>query len=212
MEELLDKFVEYLLPQSNVFLYVLLFLSAVIENLFPPIPGDTITGLGAFLVGTGRLDFWIVYAVTTLGSLLGFMIIFTLGRYFGYDFFMRKNYKVFSKKTIDSAMRWSSKYGYIIVLINRFAPGIRAVISLTAGILRLNPLFTGIAALISAAAWNLIFMEIGFSIGSNWDTVKEKLELFLKNYNIAAGAIILLIVIALCVKIFLKRRRGKKSV
>ena len=212
MGELLDKFIEYLLPQSNVFLYVLLFLSAVIENIFPPIPGDTITGLGAFLVGTGRLDFWVVYAVTTLGSLLGFMTIFSFGRYFGYDFFMRKNYKIFSKETIDSAIRWSAKYGYFVILANRFAPGIRSVISLAAGILRLNPLFTGFAALISAAAWNLIFIQIGFSLGSNWDIVKEKLESILKNYNIAAGAVILLIVIALCARFILKKRRGEKSV
>lgn len=212
MEELLNRFIEYLLPQSNIFLYVLLFLSSVIENVFPPIPGDTITGLGAFLVGTGRLNFWAVYIVTTLGSLLGFMIIFAFGRYFGYDFFMKKNYRFFSKDTIESAIPRFNKYGYLVVFANRFAPGIRSVISLAAGVLRLNPLFTGFAALISAAVWNLIFIKIGFSLGSNWDIVKEKLELMLIDYNITAGIIILLIVLALCAKIFLKKRRSKKSV
>ena len=212
MEELIDRFIEYLLPQSDGFLYILLFLSSVIENIFPPIPGDTITGLGAFLVGTGRLNFWIVYAATTLGSLLGFMTLFSIGRYFGYDFFMRKNYKFFSKETIESAIPRFNKYGYFIVFANRFAPGIRSVISLAAGILRLNPLLTGFAALVSAAAWNLIFIQIGFSLGNNWDIVKEKLELILINYNITAGLIILLIALILCVKIFLKKRRGKKSI
>ena len=201
-----------MLPQSEILLYILLFLSAIIENLFPPIPGDTITGFGAFLVGTGRLNFWIVYAVTTAGSLLGFMALFILGRYFGYNFFMKRNYKFFSKETIESAIPWFSKYGYLVVLANRFMPGIRSVISLAAGILRLNPLFTGLAALISAAVWNLIFIAVGFSLGTNWDIVKEKFELILRNYNIAAGIIILLIVSALCVKIFLKKRREKKSI
>ena len=53
MEQLVNDIIEFLLPRNELFLYVFLFFSSVIENLFPPVPGDTITIFGAFMVGTG---------------------------------------------------------------------------------------------------------------------------------------------------------------
>jgi len=68
MTDFINDIIQFLLPHNDIYLYIFLFLSAVVENLFPPIPGDTITAFGAFLVGTGRLDFLLVYTSTTLGS------------------------------------------------------------------------------------------------------------------------------------------------
>ena len=58
--------------------YFILFISAFIENIFPPIPGDTVTVFGAYLVGRGLLSFWGVWISTTLGSIAGFMAIFAI--------------------------------------------------------------------------------------------------------------------------------------
>lgn len=205
MEEFANELIDYLLPQNDVFLYVLLFASAVIENIFPPIPGDTITGLGAFLVGTGRLNYWLVYALTTAGSTIGFMTLFLVGRFLGYEFFEKKRLSFFSKKSILSALSWFGKYGCFVVIANRFLPGIRSVISIAAGMLRLNPLYVAAAALLSAAVWNFIWIEVGYSLGNNWDIVKEKLGIILRNYNVAAGVIILLIILFFAVRFFKKR-------
>ncbi len=96
MENFLSDIIKFLLPLNNIFLYLFLFLSAIIENLFPPIPGDTITVFGAFLVGVGRLNYFGVYLSTTLGSVIGFMTLFLIGKYLGRKFFHEKNYKHFS--------------------------------------------------------------------------------------------------------------------
>ena len=81
-------------------IYVLLGLSAFVENVFPPIPGDTITALGAFLEGNGKLDFFCVNISTTLGSLLGFMSLFWVGGSLGRRFFIEKDYRFFKAKDI----------------------------------------------------------------------------------------------------------------
>ena len=206
MEELFNSIIEFLLPQNNLYLYLFLFFSAIAENLFPPIPGDTITGLGAFLVGTGRLEYLYVYLITTVGSVIGFMCLFFLGRSLKRDYFIEKDFKFFPAKTIVAAEDWFRRYGLFVVFGNRFLPGIRSVISLVSGISKLSPLKVGLLSLVSAAIWNFIWIHVGFTLGNNWDVVKERLADILKTYNIAVA---LLMVAALV--IFLLVRRARKS-
>jgi membrane protein DedA with SNARE-associated domain len=190
MEELLGHIIDYLMPRDNSFLYIFLFLSAVIENLFPPIPGDTITAFGAFLVGTGRLDYTLVYIVTTTGSVAGFMSLFLLGKALGKKFFIEKDYKFFSAESIHTAEGWFRKYGYFVVLGNRFLPGIRSVISIVSGISRLGNLKVLIFSMASAAVWNIIWIHTGYLLGNNWETVKKKMSGILATYNISVGILI----------------------
>lgn len=207
MEDLINKIIEYLLPTNDVFLYIFLFLSAVIENLFPPIPGDTITAFGAFLVGSGRLDYFLVYLSTTIGSVIGFMILFSLGKYLGKQFFVNKDYKYFSAQKIGTAEKWFSRYGYLVVLANRFFPGIRSVISLVSGITMLNTVKVLIFSIISASIWNLMWIHTGYLLGENWDIVKERIGNLLRGYNIIASVIMVIFVIVLIV--YMKSKKGR---
>jgi membrane protein DedA with SNARE-associated domain len=144
MEEFFNHIIDFLLPRNDIFLYIFLFLSSVVENLVPPIPGDTITVFGAFLVGTGRLNYFFVFLSTTAGSVTGFMFLVFLGRVINREFFIKRNFKFFSTESIISAERWFERYGYLVVLANRFFPGIRSVISLVSGITRPLPgIFSG---------------------------------------------------------------------
>ncbi|TAL38884.1 MAG: DedA family protein [Spirochaetes bacterium] len=202
--ELLDK----VLACNEALFYLFLFVSAVIENLFPPIPGDTITAFGAFLVGTGRLNYFLVYGVTTLGSVVGFMLLFFLGRFMGKEFFMNKNYSFFSSKSILSAEAWFRRFGYPVVAGNRFLPGIRSVISLVSGISMLSPARVLALSVASAAVWNFIWIHAGFMLGTNWDAVRGKTQTLLRNYNLAVGAIMLA---AAVVYVIYRVRRSAKE-
>lgn len=200
METALNNFISHL-PQNELILYLLLFTSAVLENIFPPVPGDTITVLGAFFVGKGILSFPVVYAATTLGSTCGFMILFYIGYFLEREFFMKMDLPVFSAKSIVSAEKWFEKYGYYVVLANRFIPGIRSVVSIAAGITILRPQRVFLFALISAAVWNFIWIYAGYSLGNNWEQVREKFTVIIGSYNIAAVSLIALsVVVYLAVK------------
>jgi len=118
----LDSFLNLLNSLPNTLLYLLLGLSAFVENVFPPIPGDTITAFGAFLVATERLSFFGVYLSTTLGSLFGFMFLFWIGSLLGRRFFIEKDYRFFRAKDIIRAEEWFRKYGYFLILLNRRNP------------------------------------------------------------------------------------------
>jgi membrane protein DedA with SNARE-associated domain len=210
MEDIIKTIIESILPAGDAYLYAFLFLFAVIENLFPPVPGDMVTAFGAFLVGTGRLNFFLVYFSTTLGSVAGFVSLFFVGRYLGREFFVKKNYKVFSEKSMVSAETWFRKYGYFIVLANRFMPGIRSVISIFAGISMLNPIKVTVLSLISAFFWNMIWIYLGYTLGNNWDAVRENLGAVMKNYNLIAGAIIAAAALAYVINKLRKRQQKKR--
>jgi membrane protein DedA with SNARE-associated domain len=210
MEQLLNDIITYLLPKNDLFLYIFLFVSAIIENLVPPIPGDTITIFGAFLVGTGRLSYILVYLATTAGSVIGFMLLVLLGRFLEREFFIAKNYRFFSAKSIVAAEKWFERYGLFVVLANRFLPGIRSVISLVSGITRLNLLKVMLLALVSASIWNLIWIHVGFVLGNKWQVVRERAGDLISKYNIIMGILITLAVLCFIIyKLFKKSRDNK---
>jgi membrane protein DedA with SNARE-associated domain len=181
----MDHFLDSLNSLPDFLIYFFLGLSAFVENVFPPIPGDTITAFGAFLVGTERLHFFGVYFSTTLGSLAGFMFLFWVGSLLG------------------------KRYGYFLVLLNRFFPGIRSVISIAGGISKLRAFKVVWLALISSCVWNLIWIAFGYMLGNNWETARGKMSYFLVRYNIAILILVGLVVVFFVVKKTMKKVKGK---
>lgn len=178
-----ERFLNFLQTLPDFLIYLFLGLSAFVENIFPPIPGDTITAFGALLVGIGGLSFFGVYFSTTLGSLFGFLCLYRIGGYLGRHFFMKKNFRFFNKEDIIKAEQWFDKYGYFLIAFNRFLPGIRSVIAVVGGISHLKGIRVTLLALLSCAVWNLIWIFLGYGLGSNWEIIEARLaELRTKYY------------------------------
>lgn len=207
----LDRFLDSLNSLPDFLIYFFLGLSAFVENVFPPIPGDTITAFGAFLVGTKRLHFFGVYFATTLGSLAGFMFLFWVGSLLGRRFFIARDYWFFKAEDIIRSEKWFQKYGYFLVLLNRFFPGIRSVISITGGISKLKASKVAWLALISSCVWNLIWISFGYMLGNNWEMVRDKMSYFLVRYNIAILILLGLLIIFLFIRKARKRYQPQKT-
>jgi membrane protein DedA with SNARE-associated domain len=201
-----DKFLNELRSLPDLLIYFFLGLSAFVENLVPPIPGDTITAFGAFLVGVGKLSFLGVYISTTVGSLLGFMCLFWVGRFLGRHFFIERDFRFLRAKDIIKAEEWFGRYGYFLILFNRFMPGIRSAVSLAAGISRFRTLPVAALSFLSCAAWNLIWIFMGHTLGTHWETVEKKMADFMVRYNVA---VIILLALVVLFFIFTKRLRRK---
>lgn len=198
----LEKFLNFLYSVPDPVAYLFLGISAFVENVFPPIPGDLITAFGAFLVGSGKLNFLGVYAVTTAGSLLGFMTLFKIGGYLGRRFFLDKNYWFLRSSTILKAEKWFISYGYLLVAGNRFLPGVRSAVSLAGGICHLKESWVALLALVSCALWNLLWILAGYLLGSNWTVVEAKVSALILKVNAAV-----LIIMALFIIFWMWRRR-----
>ena len=191
----------------TILVYLILVISAYLENIFPPAPGDMIVAFGAFLAGAGRLDFTGVFISTTLGSLLGFMTLFWLGGYLGRRFFIERDFFFFKKEDIIKTGNWFKKYGLFIIAFNRFFPGIRTVISIASGIYKLDRMKVLFLALVSCALWNLIWMSIGYTLGNNWTMVEKELKSIFVRYNL----VILSLLLVLFVYVIIKKIRKNES-
>jgi len=178
-----------------------------VENLVPPVPGDTVTLFGAYLVGIGYLDFSLVLLATTAGSLTGFMGLYWVGFRFGRDFLYQRNYRFFPRARMEQVDAWFVRWGLWIVLVNRFLSGARSVISIVCGMTRLPYLRVGLAALVSCMVWNALLLAAGFYLGSRWKQVVDIVEKY--NYAVLAAGIL-----AVALIYFNRRRRavtGNKS-
>ena len=201
------EYINQLFGQINPFMaYMILFLSAIIENIFPPIPGDTVTVIGAYLITTGNLGFWGVYISTSIGSLVGFLIMYYLGLKFGRSFVRSKfKSKIFSEEMFDRVEKWFVKYGYWVILANRFLSGTRSVIALFAGFFHLEWYKVILLGLISALIWNGLLIYAGYLLGVNWEMITE----IISRYN---KIVIAITVIAIITYLIVKKYRKKKSV
>jgi membrane protein DedA with SNARE-associated domain len=179
--------------------YAFLLVSAFVENIFPPMPGDTFVVLGAVLVGRGQLLFFPAYLAATTGSVCGFMLLFYVGRKWGRKLFFKKSGKVFSKTRLTQVETLVDRYGYWVIGLNRFLSGFRSVVSVGAGIGNMDPMRVFLLALISCLLWNGLIMGMGVWIGENW-------ALILRHYQLTVFIVIFLIICVLWGRKFLKER------
>jgi membrane protein DedA with SNARE-associated domain len=201
------EYLENLFEQVNpLTAYIILFLSAFTENVIPPIPGDMVVLLGAYLVGSGRLNFPGVYLATTLGSVAGFMTMYAVGKYAGGAVLASKQGKRFFKEeSLQKVRIWFGKWGYGVILVNRFLSGTRSVISLFAGIFHLRVIPVIFLALIGSMIWNALLIGGGLLLGRNW----ELLGKWITTYNKILLVLLVVVIVYFVVKrYFLKRDKG----
>ncbi|RKY92715.1 MAG: DedA family protein [Ignavibacteriae bacterium] len=188
-----------------VWIYVTLFLFAFVENVFPPSPSDFVVVVGGSLIATGSINFIPTLILTTLGTVIGFMVLFYLGSTVDKRVIHSGKYRFIPIDAINKVEIWFKKYGYGIILANRFMPGTRAVISFFAGLSHLEVKKTIILATISAFAWNALILYLGYIFGDNVELVDHYLTTYT---NIVIG-ITVVIALFFITRFYLRRKKSK---
>ena len=188
-----------------VWVYITIFLFAFIENVFPPSPSDLVIVIGGTLVGAGDLSFIFTLLFATIGSITGFMLMFYIGSTVDKKLIHAGRFKYIPVNSIDKVETWFRKYGYFVIVVNRFMPGTRAVISFFAGISNLDPKRTIILCLVSALLWNTIMLYLGFVFGDNVAKVDEYLTTYTNIVIAVTSAVILFFI----VRLFFRKKKSK---
>ena len=184
-------------------IYVTLFFFSFIENVFPPSPSDLVILIGGTLVSTGVIHFIPTLLLATIGSVLGFMTLFYFGSTVDKKLVHSGKYRYIPVDAIEKVEQWFKKYGYWIILVNRFLPGTRSVISFFAGMSRLNVKRTIILATISSFVWNAFILYLGIIFGHNVDVVDK----YLSTYSNIVIGITIVIVLILLIRYFIKKKK-----
>jgi membrane protein DedA with SNARE-associated domain len=199
IEEILGK----LASLPAFWIYMSLFFFSYIENVFPPSPSDLVVVIGGSLISTGAIDFIPTLILTTIGSVLGFMTLYYIGSQLDQKVIKAGKVKYVSVEALQKVEIWFNKYGYFIILINRFLPGTRSVISFFAGLSSLIVKRTVILATISAFVWNAIIISLGVIFGDNVSLVDE----YLSTYSEIAITITIVAAVIITAVYFIKKRK-----
>lgn len=177
-----EQIIQFLSSSAINPLLILLiaFFFMFLENIFPPSPSDVILLFLGSLVGFGRIDFSILLVVSAGGSILGFMTMFYIGKLFGEKVIDEGKLKFIKRESIEKTRLWFNRYGYLVVVANRFLSGTRAVISFFAGFSELSAVKSTVLAGISATVWNFLIIWIGMNLGKNWRQAIVFFELYWK--------------------------------
>lgn len=175
---MIESLVDFLSSLPPVGIVVFSFFIAYLENIFPPSPSDILIVFCGTLVGIGTVDFASVAIASTLGGCAGFCTMYILGRKFGDTITTSPKFSFLPISALNKAEEWFRKYGNWVIVVNRFLSGTRAVISLFAGISKLNFTRTLILSAISALVWNSLLITGGLLLGERWRVINDYLAMY----------------------------------
>lgn len=192
--------------------YFGIFVLKMLENLFPPIPSEVILTIGGFMTTYTDLSIVGIIIFSTLGSVSGAAILYGIGLLID----IHKVEKVLDKwgyllrlkrEDFHRANAWFSKYGVWTVFFCRFIPVIRSLISIPAGMFRMNFVLFLLLTFLGTFIWNVTLVNVGSMVGDSWGNILSYNFIYSKVFYVILGIIIILLVV---VYIKFKKKRSSK--
>jgi len=165
----IESFIEWVISLVSDNLYLGVFLAALIETIFPPIPSEAIFPLAGYIILQNEMPFFHIITVgitggtgATLGAFVIYLIALKLGRS-GLEKYMK--YAKIKKERLEKADKWFKKYGDKSVIVGRMIPGIRELVSIPAGIFHMRVMKFLIFTFIGSCIWSISLTAIGYYLG-----------------------------------------------
>ena len=203
----MESFITFFQGLDPLLVCTILFLLAFVENLFPPSPSDFMIVVGGTLVGMGRVGFPEALLSATAGSATGFIMMYKIGDWFGDHILEQGKIKFIKIETIHRVEGWFRTYGLWIIVVNRFLPGTRAVVSFFAGMSEMKLGLTALLCTVSALVWNSILVATGMVLGENFDLIRT----YLQTYSRALTALVVAVLLFFVLRAVWKQWRSKQA-
>ena len=187
--------------------YFTIALLMTIESTFLPLPSEVVIPFAAYKAGQGDLNVFLVVIFGTAGALTGSLINYTLSYYLGrpivYRFAESKIGKLFllSKEKVEHAESFFIRNGKSSTFIGRLVPGVRHLISIPAGLAKMNLRDFVLFTVVGAGIWNIILAIVGYYLYE----MREQIFPYIGHILLGIGVIF---VVYLIIK---ARQNGKKS-
>jgi membrane protein DedA with SNARE-associated domain len=199
-----EAFLDRLAAMPVPALYAALAVVAALENVFPPVPADTVVAFGSFLAARGQGTAAGVFVTTWFGNLAGAMLIYAVGRRYGAE---RLERRLLGERAADAESRLRAlygKYGLMALFLSRFLPGVRAIVPPLAGALRVPAIRAAVAMGAASAVWYGAISYLAFRIGADWDRLSGSVARYGRASAIAGATVV---VITIAAWLLLRRRR-----
>jgi len=157
--------------------YLGIFIMMAIESSFIPFPSEIVLVPAGYLAAKGEMSIWAIMAAALAGSIVGaylnYFLAFTLGRKFLLKF---GKYFFIKEEVLLKMEAYFQKHGHISTFTGRLIPGVRQLISIPAGLAKMNLAEFTIFTFLGAGIWALILVLLGYFIGENQELIKEYLK------------------------------------
>lgn len=205
----MQQFILHIIEQFG---YFGVFFLILIENVFPPIPSEVILLFSGFFSSYTSLSVFYMILASTLGSFLGAIILYYIGKIFNKERLKkivngRLGKILFLKENdIDKADEWFDNKGNKSVFFCRFVPIVRSLISIPAGMSEMPMGKFIIYTICGSMIWNTVLICLGYRLGSNWGYVLTILD----KYQMVVIVILVIIFGYVIIKFYRKKRKSKK--
>lgn len=175
-----------------------------LESMVFPVPSEAVMPFAGFLVSDGTFGFWITLIASTVGSIVGSLLSYAMGLYGGRPFVERWGaYLFLNTHHLEQTERFFARYGERAIFISRFIPVVRHLISIPAGMGKMNLVAFSLYTVAGAGLWNAILLYTGMILGDNWEALGPYL------HYVDIGIIVLCVGVA--VYFFVWKRRASDS-
>lgn len=189
--------------------YLTITILMMVESTFVPLPSELVLPPAAWLAAQGKMNFFLIVIFATIGCTIGALINYTLSYYLGrtiiYGLAESKAAKIFfiNKDKLQKAEDYFNANGNTSTFVGRLIPGIRHLISIPAGLAKMNLKKFITYTVLGSALWNTILSLLGYFFGKNQDVLMQHYQ-ELKYVALGVGVIFVLYLI------FIKRKKRAK--
>jgi membrane protein DedA with SNARE-associated domain len=186
--------------------YAGVFLLMVAESMVLPVPSEAVMPFAGFLVAEGSMSAVAAVGFATLGSLVGSLLSYAIGRFGGRPF-IAKYGKVLllDASDLERTDGFFRRRGAVTIFVSRFIPVVRHLISIPAGMGRMRLLPFCLFTVVGAALWNSFLTWCGFALRANWDAVLRYARLVDVGVLVVLACLVALFVVR---HLRARRRRG----
>jgi membrane protein DedA with SNARE-associated domain len=200
IHQIAETIVQYIGDMGYLGIFLLMFL----ESTFFPFPSEIIMVPAGYLAYKGEMNLYIIVIVGILGSVGGALLNYYIAMFFGRKFILKYGKYFFIKEqTLEKLDKFFESHGEISTFTGRLIPGIRQLISLPAGLSKMNLFKFSLFTAIGAGIWVIVLVAIGYIVGSNEELISEYLK---------SATLIALISIVFITLFYIVRNRRKKEI
>jgi len=192
LSEIFAAIGSFTLSTISTFGYGGIFFLMMLESMVFPVPSELVMPFAGFLIEKGSFTFLFVIVASTLGSIVGSLIFYYIGKTGGHSFVETYGkYVLIDHEDVKKTEEWFNKRGELTIFFGRLIPVVRHLISLIAGIGKMNVKKFTLYTVIGAGLWNTILAYLGFILGQHWNEVNQYSD------QISIVIVVLLIVLVL---------------
>ena len=191
----MDDVLAWLSGLPPLALYTALFVVSAAENVFPPLPADTVVAFGAFLAARGHATLVGAFLSTWAGNVGGALLVYALGRRYGERYAHRWMERFGGPERESRLQSMYERRGILALFLSRFIPGLRALVPPFAGAMGIPAVRATLAIAIASGIWYGVVTWIAYRVGSDWEALQDRLRGAGITAALVAGALVLLAVL-----------------